>query len=367
MNENIQNNNGVNNNTSVNGATSAQPVLQPVTPAVNNQTQAPVTNPVVVEPTLEQSSAPVIQPLPHVSDGNNEPVVQPLPTVTEGNAVPVVQPLPAVAENAAPVVQPLPAVADGNAASVVPSASGDVVSKIGNIPLDQIKPREEQFAEIPNEGGNDNTPVEQAPAPKADEGAIVNENLKKVEIEYKPPSKVKTFGLIFLFVMLIAFVIFLPDISNIISQFQSKGELEEKVVITTGRLSCDLNNSTTNLDKNYEYTFTFKDSKLEKSDLTITTRGDVSLDETELNQLASSCREIEDLTKSMKGFSVSCDYSVGKLVERQIYDLQNVDMEQVTSAFTESGGSHPEYLYGEDINLIERNMISSGYSCRRQR
>ena len=354
MNENIQNNNGVNNNASVNGAASAQPVLQPVTPAVNNQTQAPVANPVVVEPTLEQSSAPVIQPLPHVSDGNNEPVVQPLPTVTEGNAV--------------PVVQPLPAVMDGNSTPVgVPSASGDVVSKIGNIPLDQIKPREEQFAEIPNEGDNANTPVEQAPAPKADEGAIVNENLKKVEIEYKPPSKAKTFGLIFLFVMLIAFVIFLPDISNIISQFQSKGELEEDVVITTGRLSCDLNNSTTNLDRNYEYTFTFKDSKLEKSDLTITTRGDVSLDETELNQLASSCREIQDLTKSMKGFSVSCDYSVGKLVERQIYDLQNVDMEQVTSAFAESGGSHPEYLYGEDINLIERNMISSGYSCRRQR
>ncbi len=367
MNENMQNNNGINNNASVNGAASTQPILQPVTSTVDNQLQAPVTNPVVVKPTLEQSSAPVIQPLPHVSDGNNEPVVQPLPTITEGNAVPVVQPLPAVTENTAPVVQPLSAVTD-NAAIGVPSASGDVVSKIGNIPLDQIKPREEQFAEIPSEGSEDNAPsVEQAPVPKVDEGAIVNENLKKVEIEYKPPSKAKTFGLIFLFVMLIAFVIFLPDISDIISQFQSKGELEDNVVITTGRLSCDLNNSTTNLDRNYEYTFTFQDSKLEKSDLTITTRGDVSLDETELNQLASSCREIEDLTKSMKGFSVSCDYSVGKLVERQIYDLQNVDMEQVTSAFAESGGSHPEYLYGEDINLIERNMISSGYSCRRQR
>ena len=361
MNENIQNNNGINNNTSVNGASNEQPVLQPIAPTVDNQPQMQATTPEIVEPSAEPVPSPVIQPLPSVSTDNNAVVAQPLPFVSTENTD-------------APVVQPLPNVTEGNVTPVVmPSASGDVVSQIGNIPIDQIKPREVEFAEVHKEGEEVNppatpvpaAPVVATPATNGDDGAVVNENLKKVEIEYKPPSKAKTIGLIFLFVMLIAFVLFLPDISGIISRFQGGGELEEKEVITTGRLSCDLNNNTTNFDKYYEYTFTFTNSKLEKSDFTITTRGDASLDEKELNQLAASCKEIESLIKTMKGFSVSCNYSEGKLVERQIYDLQNVDMEQVSSAFAESGGSHPEYLYGEDINLIEKNMLSSGYNCRR--
>ena len=351
MNENIQNNNGVNNSGIPTGnVTSEQPVLQPVSVPTENTVQ-PQSQSVVQPQSVPQM---VVQPQPTVQP---EPVVQ---------SQPVVQPLPNVASdggqeansNAAPVIQPLPNITTESNVSVSP---------IGSVPLDQIKPREEQFSEIHKEGEEEKTVPTTPAIPSNDDGAVVNENLKKVEINYQPPSKGKTIALVLLFIALIAFVIFLPDISTIVSRFTAPPELEENEVITTGRLVCDYNSSTTNLDKNYEYTFSFTDSKLEKTDLTITTRGDASLDEDELNELNASCKQVEEVTKTLTGVSVSCNYSDGKLIERQIYNLQSVDMSKVTSAFAESGGSHPEYAYGEDIGLIERNMNSAGYSCRRQR
>ena len=40
--------------------------------------------------------------------------------------------------------------------------------------------------------------------------SLVNENLKKVEVNYKPPSKAKVAAMLILFVLLVAIVIFLP-------------------------------------------------------------------------------------------------------------------------------------------------------------
>ena len=48
-------------------------------------------------------------------------------------------------------------------------------------------------------------------------GAMVNEKLKKVEVEYKPPSKFKIGLMLFFFVLILAFIIFLPEVTQYMS------------------------------------------------------------------------------------------------------------------------------------------------------
>ncbi len=199
----------------------------------------------------------------------------------------------------------------------------------------------------------------------SDSQTLVNEDLKKVEINYTPPSKFKIFMMIFFFVGILSFVIFLPDITSYVHKLQS-GELnqvEEK--ITTGRMTCSLENHTTNLDKKYSVVFTFAASKLEKMQLTITTRGDVTQDEAVLDNLNQTCEQLSKNVKKINGVSVTCDYVDGKLVESQHFELSGINAEQLDSAFTEAGGTQPNYTYGQNIDSIEKNMKASNYECIR--
>ena len=200
-----------------------------------------------------------------------------------------------------------------------------------------------------------------------DKNAIVNENLKKVEINYTPPSKFKTTMMILFFIFLIAFVIFLPEITSFVNKYKS-GQLtykEEK--ITTGKLECSLSTNTTNLDKNYELVFRFTDNKLEKTEFSITTRGDSTLDEGTLDELANTCKKLSASAGSMNGVNIRCEYTDGKLVETQVFDLVELDKEALNAAFTEAGGNNPEYEYGQNMDQIERSMNASGYTCARKK
>lgn len=200
-----------------------------------------------------------------------------------------------------------------------------------------------------------------------DPGAVVNENLKEVEINYTPPSRFKVFLLVLLFVVLIAFVIFLPDITKFVDAFKA-GELtnKEEVKITTGRLNCSLSTNTANLDKKYDVTFNFTDNQLEYMEYNITTRGNANLDEEVLDELNAYCKQLEDNVVGMNGVTIRCDYTNSQLVESQSFNLVDVDIEALDSAFIEAGGNYPEYKYGQDIDNIEKNMLASGYTCNRE-
>ena len=94
-------------------------------------------------------------------------------------------------------------------------------------------------------------------------GAMVNEKLKKVEVEYKPPSKFKIGLMLFFFVIILAFIIFLPEVTQYMSDLFDKKD-KTVIEITTGKLVCKLDSTTANLDKNYVRTFQFTDNKIEK-------------------------------------------------------------------------------------------------------
>ncbi len=248
----------------------------------------------------------------------------------EANVTSTVNPV----ENSIPSVQPLPANLS-NPVNVVPPTTPVVENSVGVV--------------------------------NTDPGAVVNEDLKKVEINYTPPSKFKVFMMIFFFILLIAFVIFLPEITSYVHLIQSGKLNQEEEKITTGKMTCTLKNHTTNLDKDYNVVFSFAGNKLEKTQITVTTKGDVTLDEEILDEINNTCEQLSKNVKNINGVSVSCDYIEGKVTEYQNFDLANINAEQLDSAFTEAGGNQPNYTYGQDMDSIEKNMKISNYECTRTR
>ena len=305
--------NGVNNNEN-----------QPTIESSVTQEIPVVTNPVQEQPVIESS---VTQEIPVVTNP-----VQEQPVIESS----VTQEMPVVNNNVEEKEAPVISHAVHDASVIVTSASKD----------------------LPVEDKNTSNT-------QTDRTAVINEKLKQVEINYTPPSKAKVVLLVLFFIALLGFIIFLPDITSYMRALQSGGTVEEK--ITTGRLTCTLDSNTKDIDKNYELVFHFESNKLQKTSITITTRGDASLDEEKLNALADTCKQLKKNVEKIDGVSIQCEYLDGRLVETQNYDLASLDSTKLDSAFSEAGGVKPEYEKDQDIDKLERNMNASGYSCKRER
>ena len=195
-------------------------------------------------------------------------------------------------------------------------------------------------------------------------GAMVNEKLKKVEVEYKPPSKFKIGLMLFFFVLILAFIIFLPEVTQYMSDLFDKKD-KTVIEITTGKLVCKLDSTTANLDKNYVRTFQFTDNKIEKVTFKTTTRGDITQDEATLNELNKQCTDIRDGLESLNGASIECDYQNGKLVETEKFDLATYDYEQTSAAYTEAGADMLKFDNGEDVYKVKTSMLQAGFSCEK--
>ncbi len=217
------------------------------------------------------------------------------------------------------------------------------------------------------ENGNVSTPNLGSNTNNNDDKGIINENLKKVEINYTPPSKAKTISMIIMLVFIILFVVFLPEITSMVNLYKASKNEEKKEIITTGKLECNLKTHTANLDIEYDRLFKYTDSKLESAEYVITTKGDIELDAESLNELNTKCNLLKENTKSMNGIDIKCTLTENKLIEKQNYKFANIVKEEIDSAFAEAGGTYPEYEAGFSIDEIERNMNAAGYTCVRKR
>lgn len=309
----------------------------------NKNTETPVvSNPDVNDNTEE------VQALPELSDTTND-----IPTVNP-TEVPTVDP------TAIPTVDPT-AVKDDAVETPAPEASDAVVSE-KNMSSDNTVPRDPMHSDPPKKEQTLN--LEQ-PSEEARISAR-EERIKKANENYKPPSKFKLFILFLFFALMIGYVVFLPNISSLMSSFKSnKNELEEK--ITTGVLECELSTNTENLDLKYERNFSFTDNKLTSSDFTLTTRGDASLDEATLDDLANKCKTLKEMTSSNEGVSIQCDYTVGKLIQKESFVYSELDEDELSSAYAEIGGTKPEFHDQDDMDQIEKTMNASGYNCLRNK
>lgn len=242
--------------------------------------------------------------------------------------------------------------------NVVQTTSGFNANNTNNIAQTNNNVVESSNVSTPNLGSNTNS---------NDDKGIINENLKKVEINYTPPSKAKTISMIIMLVFIILFVVFLPEITSMVNLYKASKNEEKKEIITTGKLECNLKTHTSNLDIEYDRLFKYTDSKLESAEYVITTKGDIELDAESLNELNTKCNLLKENTKSMNGIDIKCTLTENKLIEKQNYKFTNIVKEEIDSAFAEAGGTYPEYEAGFSIDEIERNMNAAGYTCVRKR
>ncbi|MBR1937276.1 MAG: hypothetical protein IJ842_06275 [Bacilli bacterium] len=183
--------------------------------------------------------------------------------------------------------------------------------------------------------------------------------------EYKPPSKFKVFMMLFFFVLLIVFVLFLPDIQMMVQKYIDGQNMDDSK-ITSGKLECALNTSTNNLDKVYNDTFTFSDNKLLKASYEISTRGDSSEDEASLLEIYNTCQQLANDVSGVEGVTVNCSQLDDKIIERQFFELSVLDTSLIGSHFTEAGLTYPNFKYNEDMDKVESTMRQNGFNCQRR-
>ena len=123
-------------------------------------------------------------------------------------------------------------------------------------------------------------------------------------------------------------VIFLPDISAYIETqkyLRNQPPVEE---ITTGTLECTMEDSSENLDYTYTFSFGFKDKKLTRLKSVSEIRGDVSLDEAELDKLKAECDLLNVIVKDLSGVSVSCKLANGLFTKSQTFNFSSIVVDE---------------------------------------
>ena len=181
----------------------------------------------------------------------------------------------------------------------------------------------------------------------------------------KKESNFKYYMTAFLFIALILMVIFLPDISSFVSNYFAEKKAQEVPALTTGTLTCTLNTSDDRYDYYYQADFNFRDSQLYRLTYNTTIKGDQNLDAVELAEMEASCNLLKSQTANLDGINVSCSLSNGVVENEQVLSYENIDVELLTTAYLEAGGTYPNYRYQQNIDEIEKDMNASNYTCER--
>lgn len=174
------------------------------------------------------------------------------------------------------------------------------------------------------------------------------------------PNGFKRFMCFLLMAIFIAMVIFLPQITDFIN---AKIAERNQTEITTGILSCTLSKSTTNLDVLYDAKFNFVNSEVIKLTYTTTYTGDAEEDKEELTRHNNDCLSLKTIAANYDGISTSCNLNNGVSIQKQIFDYEKLDSKKVGTAYSEAGGTYPDFKKGDKISSIESKMIASGYEC----
>lgn len=311
-----------------------------------------------VEETLEQptvsNDTPVLTP---VVDNDaevlsmSEPVVQETPKVEEAPATAeaIVQTMEAAASQAAQTYEQ-------KAAPVAPQQDRvqliDTKPKLHAVQLNGVTMSTEKTESQPV---SENTEVLE----------VVDDTTNNAQPEQSSGKKGSTIGLFILFGGLLALIIFLPDIQAYITNQRYLKSQEVKEKITTGTLECTMEDSSETLDYDYTFNFGFSDNKLTRLKSITEIRGDVSLDEAELSKLKGECDLLESVTSGLNGVSVSCKLENGLLTKSQTFNFASIVVDDAITAYVEAGGSYPFYRNGDNVDEVERDLISSGYTCER--
>lgn len=347
-----------------NVAVVARPEPAPVstlatTPVSNNTTataDVSVTSPMASN---TNASSTNVAETPLTSIGNTNSSV----SVTQSNPVQSAAP---VSNNSTPVSTPTatsgsvqPAVSTPNAVSPttpVTSNPGETTPVASSSPI---------TAATTTTVDSSGTTSETTPAPDTT-STDTKEEGKGGKKRKKKESNLKYYLTFIFLALLIWMIVFLPDISNFVSNYLQKKQQEAQPEITTGKLVCEMNTNDATLDYNYKAVFDFEDSLMKKLTYTTTVKGDPSLDAVALSGMDSSCNLLQTHVLNMNGVEVNCDLQEGTFVNEQILDYELINREELTTAYLEAGGTYPDYQYNQYIDEIEKQMNASNYTCKKE-
>ena len=171
--------------------------------------------------------------------------------------------------------------------------------------------------------------------------------------------------LVLLMIFLFAFVFFLPDITNFITDYMNeKTGVNE---LKSGTMSCSFRNSTDNLDYTYDLSFKYEKNRLKSSRMTTTNRlSDTATDDSVLTERENSCEFLKTvLDENDIGMTADCSVSAAVQITTQNIDYEKLDMDFITDNITEFEGFYPEYELNQSVTTIEQELENSGYTCER--
>lgn len=210
---------------------------------------------------------------------------------------------------------------------------------------------------VVEENNNTTVPVEN-PAPAIPTPDVkIEENKTDNQPDDNNGGKKSGVLLILLFIFFIAFVLLLPNISDMLKNGRGYVDNSE---IENGVLTCDMekeNDTTTTI---YEYTLNFTKKKLTTSTYNITVESE---DKKVINQKAEECLLISDIAKGINGIDVTCTSSDNIATMIDGYNHKIIDTGKLTQ-FTEAGGIYPEFKYNDNIYNIKSSLIKAGYDCK---
>lgn len=195
----------------------------------------------------------------------------------------------------------------------------------------------------------------------------VDSNERKEGAPEGKKNNFKYWMTLILFICLLLLVVFLPQISEMVSRYKEEKQRAQDAIITTGDLKCKLTKSDDKYDYEYKATFAFRDSKMHRLNYTAITKGDRNEDALELTEMKKTCDILKEQTGTMEGIDVVCTLVNGVYTNEQILKYDVLDTTKVTTAYLEAGGTYPNYTYQQDISEIEKQMKASGYTCERER
>lgn len=179
----------------------------------------------------------------------------------------------------------------------------------------------------------------------------------------EPQKKEGTFKYILAFIFIIAFtgfVIFIPEISKFVkSKIGENNSNNTEKLIEKGTLICEKDKSSDETDVKYTLKYIFDNKKLLTSSYETTYE---SLNAELLNQKNEECKLIMETSKNIRGIETSCNDKNGILKINEEYTNQDIDSSHLT-AYTEAGGTYPEFKYGQNIYDIQTTLVKQGYDC----
>ena len=196
--------------------------------------------------------------------------------------------------------------------------------------------------------------------------AAYEKSKEKKEKEVKtftedPHAGVKRFFGFLLVILLLAFAIFLPTISEKLSEWKNQKDNE---ALINGHLRCSMTKNTDTLKVEYSQNFKFANSRIINYKYEESSTGSTQ-DTKELEAIDHACRDLDQKTSSVVGLTITCSITSTNATVVQEFNLDTMDMASMKAAIAEAGGTYPEFSAGENVDTVQSKVQSAGYKCEK--